>query len=435
LHFDLNRATNKEEARRDSTTKGGIHMRPKNPEKERDLLALTAVLLSKGRSTREIASRLERSPRRILDYKRTLIDAGLVSIRITDEELAERGRRLLKCGRYEPEHVRWAREIERHFRRRGRRTRIEIVPVHEYSNNSWKQLNALGATAARVLAEYVCDGAPHHALVGLGKHVNSVCQSMPKATDKNDDIAWLPSMPTYGNLPFFNANEFCGSLQRRLGGHRPVTLEAPGFIRTGEEELLHVYRTDESHVRLFGGTLKTDPDLSPANETNQVTGVAWGADTALAGCGVAARGNPLIETRFRFRNRRRLREAPCPAVGDLNGFYLCVRPDGEPVAPSADADHPDDRNREAWDANRRALGADLTLYQQLAERHRREERRRGAGVVLVANTQDRAPIVYSVLRLGLVNTLVMDHFCARKLREILSDPARVVAAVPEEVAF
>jgi DNA-binding transcriptional regulator LsrR (DeoR family) len=404
-------------------------------EKRHRMHAVITALWDDGLSTSQIADRLGMSARQILNYKHELRQLGIFEWRLNDLQLAEQGRQLLATGQYDPEWVQWSREIEQHYRKQRNPVRVEVVPTNEYSDDPWKCLAVLGRRAGEVLVEYIGDRNPHRILVGLGKHIHAVCSAIRKVSEPSRELEWLPSMPTYSEWPFFNANDFCHVLQTRLGGTRPVELVAPGFVKAGADDLIRVYKGDESHVRLFGGSLTPDPDLEPAGEVQTVTGLAWDADTAIAGCGVAAAGNPLIETRHRFRDRRRLRDAEYGAVGDLNGFYHVVRPDGQTAVLSGDPDRPDEKNVEAWDANRRALGASLELYAHIAKRHRRARHPHGGGVIVVANAADRAPVVYAMLQNRLVNTVILDYPCARKLRTLLTDPSKVVASVPARVAF
>lgn len=404
---------------------------PRQHRKVEEQKAVIASYLEDGYSPTEIAERITLGERQIRNYREKLIEEGKLETRCTDQKLAELGRDLRLGRRYAPEEDKMAREMEDYFRKCGIPLRIEIAPTLQYDDNRQKQLNMLGQRAGHVLSEYLCHGPDEHTVAnGLGKHMAAVAQKSKRPSQRNPHIKWLPVMGTYPDLQHFDANIISDELSKCFGGKVPIRLAQTGFVPTdAPDELINVYRSEESYVKLFGGTLKKDPDLdpSPRSSGRRVRGLIKDADTAIFGCGVAAKGNPLLETPRRFRRRKRLRDSCYPAVGDLNQNYLCVRPDGgEILLPSA---RHAENNPEAWHANERAIGADLHSIAEIAHRHQRTGR--GGGVIVVANSADRAPLIYAAARSRLINTCILDYHCGVTLYRLLRNPDKVVSTVPE----
>jgi hypothetical protein len=322
----------------------------------------------------------------------------------------------------------WASRIEQHMAKLNKTARVDIVPMRQ-TDMSLDPRTVLGQWAAEPLESGVFDGKSRRVLVGLGKHVHAAVSHLVKRPVDTLRVDWLPSMGTYDEWEYFSANDYCGRLVERLGG-QTIELTTPGFLPANihVDEERDVFN-DPVHVSLFGSM------PSSVEPSTTRIGQAFAADTAIAGSGIAAPGAPLWETPLRTRDRRQLIKADCPAVGDLNGHFLCVTRNGEPILLSEHPLVPDLRNREAWDTNRRALGATPSLYQTIAERHRHMRHPIGAGVIVMAYSSARAPAVYSMLRLGLVNTVVIDAECGKALYEIFESPDKIFDYIPDRVTL
>lgn len=321
----------------------------------------------------------------------------------------------------------WARCIQEHFISKSLPIRVRIAPTHDYSDDPAEKLSLLGSFGAleveRALFKNGPISKPHTILAGLGKHMNALVTSLLVRHKAQGRFVWLPAMGDDNHWDYFSANCFCEALSAHLGGMRPITLNTPSFIEIDDDDYLRHAHSDKSYQALF------ERHRSSAVNNHYS---AWSATTALLGCGVAAPGNPLYESPKRQRDPRRLRKGDYPAVGDLNGFYQCVARDGtpawlDPVQKSG--------NLEAWDANRRAIGAPPELLKSIADGHRDNPRGHGGGVIVLANSAARAPLVYTALHLGLINSIVMDYECAAALVFMLTDSRQVLPGVPDRVAY
>jgi DNA-binding transcriptional regulator LsrR (DeoR family) len=321
----------------------------------------------------------------------------------------------------------WKRRIQEYFSHKEIPVRVVIAPTHEYSVTLAEKLTILGVYGALEVERALFKTGPvnqtHVILQGLGKHMNALVNAILRRHKARGRLIWLPAMGDDDRWDYFSANNFCDAMSHHLGGMQPVRLNTPSFVEFGDEEKLEEIHHDPSYQALFE---------RPRVPLIQREYSAWDADTALLGCGVAAPGNPLYDSEKRQREPSRLRMGEYPAIGDLNGFYQCVARDGTLLVHDPNGKKP---NPEAWDANRRAIGATPDILKAIADRYRKSRGKHGGGVIVLANTAARAPIVCTALHLGLINTLVMDFECAAALIPMLKNPQEIVRRVPERVEY
>lgn len=344
-----------------------------------------------------------------------------------DPSLVEWGRELLKrpSGR-EAECLTLANAIEQYAQTLDKPARTVVVPTHEFDRDP-DILQAMGQASADVLYPAFADGLPHTVLVSFGLQVRAEASAFGQLKRgrriHNEQLLFVPASGAYPRHESFNSERLCETFAGNLGGEA-WDLSLEGFVAykgkpTFEQELIAHFREGRSYERVFGSR-----------------GLAWRADTAICGMGAAMTGDSLIDFEGRFQDRRQLRQGDYQVVADLNTQFPLVRRDGEEVViPSYDLQQPDLRNRTAWDANQRAVGAGLHLYAHIAEQHREHQRRSerppGGGVIVTARHENLAAGAYAMLRAGLVNTLVLSYQCAKKLKKLLDGPKeQVLASVP-----